>query len=773
MIFAENGFFLLQTAHTAYCFQLNNGLPEHLYYGEKLPRREDYSHLCRAWRHLPGNSAACGEKLSLENRLWEVSGEGRGDPREPMVKVELPDGSRTCRFDYVSHEITERCVPQGLPAAAGGAETLRLVLRDKHRGVTLEVYYTAFEDVDVITRWIRLRNDASGDIHVLRLASNQLDCDGGAQKLISFRGAWAREMEWTEQSCNGTSFGGSRVGVSSNRCNPFAMLCSADADEESGECRGFHLLYSGDHFFCTDRNAYGQTRFLQGMGELRWRLAPGEALDAPETAMTWSSEGFGGVSRQMHAFIRRHIVRGPWRDRERPVLLNSWEAFYFHADRKKLLALAGEAKKVGIELFVLDDGWFGKREDDTTSLGDWTPNRKKLPDGLTGLVREINALGMEAGVWVEPEMVSEDSELFRAHPDWILGHREQAMGRNQYVLDLSRREVCDYLVSAMEPVFASGVSYVKWDMNRILTDTYSSAWGPEQQGEVAHRYVLGLYDILRRLTEKFPQVLIEGCASGGNRADCGMLCYMPQFWASDNTDALCRSRIQWGYSYGYPQSVLGNHVSDCPNHQTLRTTPLRTRFDVASVGLLGYELSLLELSEEEKRAIKRQIAAYKEARALYQFGTLYRCDADENGCFTCVVSPDRLSAAGVYFVRENRANTAPTVLHAKGLCDEMLYQMSEEPGQARLKDFGGLVNLISPVRLKKSSPLTAAANKLVRLQEETEEITASGRFFTGPGFSLRQNFCSTGYDRKTHVGKDFDTRTFHWTAKTAKNSGKC
>ena len=764
MICVENGLFLLETAHTAYCFHLLNGMAEHLYYGEKLPKKTDYAHLAPAWRHLPGSATDCGAVVSQENRLLEVSGEGWGDLREPLVQVELSDGSRACNFRYVSYEIENRRTPENLPAAEGGKQTLRLTLRDFRARLTLSVFYTVFEETDVITRWAEVKNEGEEAVFVLRLGSNQLDCDTDADRLISFRGAWGREMEWTEQPCAGTNFGGSRAGVSSNRCNPFVMLAAADTTEDAGVCRGFHLLYSGNHFFCTDRNAYGQTRFLQGMGEMRWRLQPGAALSSPEAAQTWSGEGFGGVSRNMHAFIRRHIVRGYWKERERPVLVNSWEAFYFNFNQKKLLSLAQEAKALGAELLVLDDGWFGRRNDDTSSLGDWTANPKKLPGGLGGLVKELNKLGLQAGIWVEPEMVSEDSDLYRAHPDWILGRKEQATGRHQYVLDLSRGAVCDYLTRAMEQVLSSGVQYVKWDMNRILTDTYSAFWPKEQQGEVAHRYMLGLYGILQRLTKEFPQVLFEACASGGNRADAGMLCYMPQLWASDNTDALCRSRIQAGYSYGYPQSVLGCHVSDCPNHQTLRLTPLHSRFHVAAFGLLGYELNLLELSWEEKKEIKAQIAAYRKDRRLYQFGQLYRCDVTENSRFTTVVSEDEKRAAGVWFMRENRPNSAPVRLHAKGLRPEETYRMTEDADTVRLRDFGALVNLLSPVHLKKDSFVSAAADKLVRFREKTDDYAASGALFAKAGFPAGQIFSGTGFDEYTRAGRDFATRMYHYTA---------
>lgn len=763
MIQEKDGLFLLTTDQTAYAFSTAAGLPQHLYYGARLPRQSDYAHLVPDWRHAPGNGALLSANISLENRLLEVGTPGWGDLRECGAELLFADGGRACCFAPVSWEKTERQTPAGLPCAAGGGETLRLVLCDKSRAVTLELFYTVYEKENVITRWARLTNDGREPVTVLRLMSNQVDFEAGSYRMVSFGGAWAREMEKTVRPCRGTVSGVSRTGTSSNRCNPFVMLCDEDASEETGRCWGFNLLYSGNHYFCADENAYGQVRFLQGIAPdgFRWLLQPGASFDAPEAVMTYG-EGFGAVSRGMHRFIQAHIVRGLWRDRERPVLLNSWEAFYFHFRQKDLLALAKEAKALGVELFVLDDGWFGRRENDTSSLGDWTANPKKLPEGLKGLVSQLDKLGLMTGIWVEPEMVSEDSDLFRTHPDWIVGRKEQAVGRHQYVLDFSRPAVCAYVTEAMRRVLSSGVRYVKWDMNRIMTDTWSSFWPPEQQGEVPHRYMLGLYRILEELTAEFPQVLFESCASGGNRADLGMLCYMPQMWVSDNTDALCRQRIQRGYSYGYPPSVMGCHVSDCPNHQTLRRTPLHSRFQVAAFGLLGYELNLSELTGEEKREIKGQIDFYKKHRRLFQFGTLYRCEETADSAFLMTVSADRKQAAGLWFVGENHPNSGLDRLRAKGLKNGELYHLSSRPISVSLKDFGSLVNQISPVHLKKDSFVVSAADRVLGLRETAEDMTASGGFFMTAGFSPRQNFSGTGYDGGTRVMGDFDSRLYLW-----------
>ena len=551
----------------------------------------------------------------------------------------------------------------------------------------------------------------------------------------------------------------------SNRCNPFAMVSRRDTTETSGGVWGFNLLYSGNHYGCAACNAYGSVRVVQGMGVdgFSWHLGHGQSLDAPQAVLAYSAAGFGGLSRCMHEFVRRHVVRPQWQDRERPVLVNSWEGLYFKLSRAKLVKLAKEAKSVGAELLVVDDGWFVGRSDDTQALGDWVEDKKKLPGGFPALAQEMKKVGIDLGVWVEPEMVSEKSDLFRRHGDWILGHRQQAMGRNQYILDLGRTEVCDYIYESVARLLRDGtVRYIKWDMNRILTDTFSPALPAARQGEVTHRYVLGLYSVLQRLTEEFPDVLFESCASGGNRADLGMLCYMPQVWASDNTDVECRSHIQRGYSYGYPQSVLGCHVSASPNHQTLRTTPLRSRFHMACFGLLGYELDLGDLSPQEKEEVAQQIAFYKEHRKLFQYGTFYCVRETENDLFWMVVSEDRTEAMGIHYVRRNLPNQGQYPLRAAGLDENMTYTLRSFSREVRLPDFGTLVNMISPVRLRPGTVTYAIADKAVKFHEQALELTGSGGFFCNAGFYPVPAFSGAGFTDGVAAMKDWDSRLYHW-----------
>ena len=768
MIRQSGPFFLLETAGTAYCFRVTEqGFLQHLYYGKRLDLSAGYEALIPRTRHWPGSAAGL-EGTALEDMALEASFPGLGDLREPFAVVRTADGDIVTDFRFESAEILEKKPAlEGLPSACAGpedAETLRLLLAEKRTGLRLELLYTAFSDCCVITRSARLLNGGDKAVTVLRLMSSQLDLDSQDFLLTTFNGAWAREFEPTETLCGpGTIVSGSRTGTSSSQANPFFFLRRQDAGEDHGDCFGFHLLYSGDHFACASGNPYGKLRILQGIAPegFAWRLESGESLTSPEAAMTWG-DGLAQMSRNLHRFIRRHVVRGWWRDRPRPVLVNSWEGFYFHFTQKDLLRLARQSRDLGAELFVLDDGWFGKRDSDTCSLGDWTTaNKKKLPGGLRGLSDRVRELGMDFGLWVEPEMVSEDSDLFRAHPDWILGRKNQAVGRHQYVLDLSRPEVQDHLIITMTQVFGEAQpAYVKWDMNRNITDTFSAALPPERQGEIRHRYVLGLYRVLEALTSRFPRILFEACASGGNRTDLGMLCYMPQVWLSDNTDALCRCRMQYNASFGYPQSIWGSHVSASPNHQTLRLAPLDSRFQVAAMGLLGYEMDLGALTEQEQTRVAGQIAFYKKYRDTLQYGQIYRLRGGGDGLWQLMaVSADRRTALTLLFQQENRANAPAVRLMARGLEAAAAYRLSVRPVLTELAAFGSLVNMVSPIRIRPGS-LAETAVRMVELPGEEEDFTATGDVLMTAGAWLRQGFSGTGFDRETRVMGDCGSRLY-------------
>ncbi len=762
MITVEKDLYVLETEQTGYAFMVEpGGLCRHLYYGPRLPRTEDYRTAAPRRLCPVGNGAVDQQGVCREDLLQEAGTVGWGDPGEPLVKAVTRQGCRALDFRFAHYQREESHAPEGLPRSRGG-ETLKVVLRHES-GLYLELYYTVFESCDAIVRRSRLVNDTGGMVEVQRLLSMQLDLPARDYTLTTFRGAWAREMERLDQPLRGKLVWESTLGTSSNRCNPFAMVSVRGAGETHGQVWACNLLYSGNHYGCAGENPYGGVRVVQGMGELSWRLEPGQALDAPEAVLAYSSAGFRGVSRCMHRFIKEHILPPAWQGRSRPVVVNSWEALYFKLNRRRLLELARQARDIGAEVLVVDDGWFTGRKDDTCALGDWQEDARKLPGGFDALAEDLEKLGLGLGIWVEPEMVSEKSGLFRSHPDWILGHRQQAMGRQQYVLDLGRREVCDYIYDSVAALLKSGhVQYVKWDMNRIITDSWSGALPPERQGEALHRYMLGLYSILERLAEEFPQVLFESCASGGNRADLGMLCYMPQLWASDNTDAACRSRIQDGYSYGYPQSVLGCHVSAVPNHQTLRFTPLHSRFYLACFGLLGYELDLTALTAEEKKALAEQVAFYKKHRELLQWGDFYRIPCRKEEVCWMVARPDGSEAMGVHFTGPSRPNQGMEPLPAVGLHPEKVYRLTALPTPVALEDFGTLVNMRAPVKLRSGTPAYALARRVMKLREEPLDLTASGALFLEHGFYPAQIFDGTGYTDGMGLQKDWDSRLYHW-----------
>ena len=789
MIREYNQNYVLETDNTTYCFRvLPTGHLEHLYYGRKITLTDDEDMKALVEKHtfMPGNTNAYDQEntaFSLEDIRLEMSSYGKGDIREPFIEVIHADGSYTSDFLFESAQITKgKEAYDTLPASydeEGAVDHLCVVLKDRQYALTLELHYYVYEDCDVIARSARLINDSEDEIRLMRLMSAQIDYDTPEYVLTTFNGAWAREMKRTDTLLkSGRHVNASYTGTSSNRANPFVMLSKPETWEDLGDCYGFNLIYSGNHYEAAEVSGYGKTRLVMGINpqSFCFRIGVGECFEAPEAVMSYSHEGYNGMSRHMHRFVREHIVRGKWKHKTRPVLLNSWEASYFDINERKLLQLAKAGKEVGIELFVMDDGWFGSRDDDTQSLGDWEVNRKKLPDGVEGLARKVKDLGLDFGLWVEPEMVNVKSKLYEEHPDWVLmiPDKPHSEGRNQRILDLTRKEVQDYIIEEMSRVFSSAdIAYVKWDMNRTVTDYYSSALPAERQGEVAHRYVMGLYRCMKELTERFPKILFEGCAAGGNRFDLGILCYFPQIWASDDTDALCRAEIQTGYSYGYPMSVVSAHVSACPNHQTLRTTPLETRFHVACFGICGYECNFCDMKKEELAAVKAQIELYKEWREVLQWGTFYRgrtfseqgdgsCLSGNNGNvteWTCV-SEDRSKAVGFLLQKLVAPNTQYAFYKAKGLDSERKYHFYNRTLKYDVREFGDLVNTVSPIHIKQDSLLHRTVARFVKMDGETEDLYAYGDALMYGGVRLKQAFGGTGYSGEVRHFPDFASRIY-------------
>ena len=594
----------------------------HLYYGKKTDGCMDYL-LTYYDRGFSGNPYDAGENrtYSMDALPQEFPCYGNGDFRSTAFAVENADGSMSCDLRYKSHIIFDgKYNLQGLPAVYASEEesqTLEILMEDPVTGVKVVLLYGVLPAQDIITRSVCVKNESSGKIYLNKIESASLDFLYGDYELLTFYGRHAMERNVQRVPVvHGTQKIGSVRGTSSHQYNPMMILAEKETTEDKGNCYAMSFVYSGCFQGEVLKDQLNQTRMMLGLQEeaFRYPLETGEMFQAPEVILSYSSEGMNRLSQNLHHCIRQHICRGKYKEEIRPILINSWEAAYFDFTGDTIYELAKAAKEVNIDMLVMDDGWFGERNDDKHSLGDWDVNPKKLPGGLSGICEKVKALGLSFGIWVEPEMVNVDSRLYERHPDWTIeipGHAHSE-GRNQRILDLTQTSVQDFIIAKMSEVFSSAdISYVKWDMNRTFTDYYSRALPAGRQGEVAHRYVMGLYRCMKELTERFPEILFEGCSAGGNRFDLGILSYFPQIWASDDTDALCRAEIQNGYSYGYPMSVVSAHVSSCPNHQTLRVTPLETRFHVAAFGLCGYECNLGDMKEEESR--KTLLAALRRA----------------------------------------------------------------------------------------------------------------------------------------------------------------
>ena len=626
--------FTLQTKNTTYQMQVDRyGFLLHLYYGKKTDTCMDYL-LTYYDRGFSGNPYDAGEDrtYSMDTLPQEFPCYGNGDFRSTAFAVENADGSMSCDLRYKSHKIFDgKYNLEGLPAVYASdkeAQTLEILMEDPVTGVKVVLLYGVLPAQDIITRSVSVKNESSGKIYLNKIESASLDFLYGDYEILTFYGRHAMERNVQRVPVvHGTQKIGSVRGTSSHQYNPMMILAEKETTEDKGNCYAMSFVYSGCFQGEVLKDQLNQTRMMLGLQEeaFRYPLETGEMFQAPEVILSYSSEGMNRLSQNLHHCIRQHICRGKYKEEIRPILINSWEAAYFDFTGDTIYELAKAAKEVNIDMLVMDDGWFGKRDDDNSGLGDWFVNEKKLGGTLGNLIKRINDLGVKFGIWIEPEMVSEDSDLYRKHPDWALTvpGRNPVRSRNQLVLDFSRKEVVDEIYDQICKVLDQGnIEYVKWDMNRSLMDVYSSV--TRDQGRVLHDYVLGLYDFLERLVQRYPNLLIEGCSGGGGRFDAGMMYYTPQIWCSDNTDAIDRLRIQYGTSFGYPVSVVGSHVSAVPNHQTGRKTPLHTRGVVAMSGTFGYELNLMKLSEEEKQEIREQIAEYKSYAPIIQNGLYYR-----------------------------------------------------------------------------------------------------------------------------------------------------
>ena len=676
MIIKNNNTFHLQGRNISYIMAVDSfGNLIHIHYGRKL-HDKDYDKTNTKYV----NWAAYDENnITLENTQQEYPSYGHTDLRNPAYTVKNVDGNSISQLKYKDYTIKENYIPEieGMPSLFIGnksAQTLEITLEDKISGVEVVLSYSVFDDYDVILRNTRIHNISDSTIEIDSAYSANLDIAKGNYDLIYFSGGWGREREF----CRCEIQQGAKIDISNARggsghtLNPFIMVSEHNADEDKGNVYGFSLIYSGNHSSMIECDQYGNIRVQQGINPFmfKWTLEKGESFVTPQCVMCYSENGIGGLSRELNDVYRTNLCRSKWADKDRPILINNWEATYFDFDEDKLLSIAKRAKEAGVELFVLDDGWFGTRNDDFSGLGDWTVNYDKLPSGIDGLAKKINDIGLKFGLWFEPEMVNPDSDLYRAHPDWAISvpNRISSLSPNQLILDLSRDDVCDYIITAVSDVLKSAnIEYVKWDMNRPMTDMPYEGYN--------HKYTLGFYKIMDAITGAFPNILFEGCSGGGGRFDAGVLAYMPQIWTSDNSDAAARLKIQYATSMGYPVSAISAHVTAVPNHQNGRITSLKMRADTAYAGVFGYELDITKMSDTELAEIKKQVETDKKLRTLMRTGDFYRILSpyETNYCSWEMVSKDKKEvffySAKIFSV----ANSHDIRIKLKGLDAEAKY----------------------------------------------------------------------------------------------------
>ncbi|MCU0105494.1 alpha-galactosidase [Acholeplasma vituli] len=739
---------------------------EHVYFGKPLID-DDFKPLL--FKPTAGVGSAIlydrnGQNLNLDFFPSEYSEFGKGDFRLTPLELHMPDGSFVTDFVYHSHEIQKGIYPSNdLPIGKenDSVESLILTLKDTKYDLYLKLIYTLYEDSDVLgRRAILVNNDET--VHIRKLMSMMVDFVDCDYDLLSLQGGWIKEShkEITPLQ-RGTLLLESTTGASSNRVNPGFILMKKGTHEDFGSCYGFNLIYSGNHYEAIQVSNHGMTRVMSGIHPqaFHYELAKGQSFETPEAILTFSALGLNTLSNQFHHFIHEHITPRQFKGLLRPVVINSWEAFFFDFNESKLVSLAKKAKKLGVELFVLDDGWFGNRNDDTSSLGDYTVNLKKLKGGLKRLSDTIHKLGLKFGLWFEPEMISEKSVLYQTHPDWVVkvDGRTPSLGRNQWVLDLTNGEVRNYILKSMKQILNETlIDYIKWDMNRHITDAYSKH--VKHPGMFYHEYIKGLYAILKDLTETYPNLWIESCSSGGNRFDLGMLSYTPYVWASDNTDPIERLKIQGGLSYFYPLSTISAHVSLSPHAQTIRTTPLSTRFNVAAMGCLGYELNLKYVTKAEQTEIKHQIELYKIYREVFQQGHFYRFNSPRKDLTLFQVSHNQTHILGFY---QNGYDASPNtdVIQVKNLKPNQTYSIESVQQTMPIQQFGHLIAHAIPIKLNPNGYLMHKIGQYKRLNNATESYVVSGAALM-QGIPVIQQFSGTYYNEQTRLLGDFGSQIY-------------
>ena len=763
MISIQDRYFKIDTEHSTYLFKVNPlNVLEHIYYGKRIPKESSYEFMEEGQGFGYGVEMKTeGYSMRPEHASLETSIKGRGDNREVMVQLDC-HGDLISNFLYEGYEILSSFEIPGLPSANHKEETLMIRLKDSVKNLELRLYYSTYPGTDVITRSASLHNLSDKGIVIRRILSSQIDFHEDEFVLKTLDGTWAKERTVHARTLqHGVTKIDSKCGFSSAYHNPFLMLEKPDCSLKYGDCYGFNLIYSGNHVEYLERNNLHGVRFLQGINDdsFAWNLSAGDAFFTPEATLCYSPCGENGLAHEYHRFIREHIVRGYWQYKDHPVLINDWEALHFTFNEEKLLALAKRGQELGCEAFVLDDGWFGNRNGDNSSLGDWFANKEKLPHGVGGLADKIHEMGMLFGLWYEPEMVSRDSNVYRAHPEFALTHPDYEVleGRHQLILDLANPKVVDYLISVIgDSIAESKADFIKWDCNRVFSDYLSPA--TSNQGETPHRYILGLYRLLDAITKRFPKVLFESCAAGGNRVDLGMLCFMPSFWCSDNTEPHERMRIQEGTLMGYPQSTIGAHVSACPNHQTLRSSQIEDRFNVACIGAFGYELDPNELTTVDTLSMMEQIAWYKKNRHLLAYGDYYLLSSfySENPQQYVIVSPDQKEA--VYFLGNPlfELNAPQVVAKPVGLDPNAMYHFEERQQNFDFEYIDG--KRIPSTKKVEGKNLEDELKALTPLKSEKQVCDLSGESLMNAGVRLYYEWGSGGNWKRLML--DFGTRLY-------------
>lgn len=770
MIKYKAPYFYIETKSLTYAFKvLETGHLEHLYFGDKIldtDLKSLHTKLVAKARGVIDYLEDKPKDIPLDLIPLEYSSFGKGDFKLTPLEIKMPDQTFVSDFIYFKHEMIDGTIDSDqLPTPYDdnkNTKSLIVTLKDTKFDIYLDLIYTSYFDTDVISRKVVIRNDDKKRLSLRKIMSMSFDIYGSNYDMLTLDGGAIKEAtKHITPIAAGTYINSSMTGNSSYRHNPGVILLEKGTHEDFGNCYGFNLIYSGNHYTAIDQSSHGILRVMQGINPsmFEWDLEANDSFETPTSIMSFSSKGLNDLSHHMHDFVNNHLVPRQFSRVDRPIVINSWEGFYFDFNEKKLLNLAKKAKSLGIELFVLDDGWFSSRNNDLSGLGDYDVNFKKLKHGLTGLSNKIHQMGMKFGLWFEPEMINPISKLYEKHPEYAIKieGRTPALGRHQLILDMINPEVRAYIIKHMSHIIEDAkLDYIKWDMNRDMTDMFSNLI--PNQGMFYHSYMLGLYDVLSQLRTKYPDILIETCASGGNRFDLGMLRYSPQIWTSDNTDPISRLSIQKGISYFYPLSCISNHVSMSPHEQTLRKTPIDTRFSVSMFGILGYELDFKFLNAFEIKTIKEQIKMYKTYRHVLQFGRFYRFNETEHIRMNFQTSLDDIHIVGNYQILV-QPNPNLELLKIKKLDPKKLYDLESIKQQMSLDKFGHLISHALPIKLNPNKALFRLVSKFKKLDNATEKVQVSGNVAM-KGYKMKQQFMGTEYNNQVRILGDFSSQVY-------------